>query len=206
MTEFLRGGTVPGFPSTTLANVSDPGIRQEFLELAAQTQGWMQADHNADGTHRRSRHQSVTTAEGIQEFGRSQTMGVAEPIIWSPSFFSGNGAMTWPVLANEMTNVRAARIGNLLWMGGRFLQTNVGGVANSALRFTIPYNQVPLGRAVGTLLYVDAGGANTLGYALVDTGQAYVEFYKAAGLWTLTAANNTTLVFNILFPVQDNPV
>lgn len=206
MTEFLRGGTVPGFPSPGLSNVRDPGIRQEFIELAAQTQGWMQADHNADGTHGRSRHQSVTTAEGIQEFGRSETLGVAETIIWSPTFFSGNGAMTWPVLAAEMNNVRAARIGNLLWMGGRFFNTNVGGVANTALRFQIPYNQVPLGRGVGYLLYSDAGGAVTVGYALVDTGVTYVEFYKAAGVWTITAANNTTLVFNILFPVEDNPV
>lgn len=204
---YPSGGIVPGFPSPGLSNVRDHGTRQEFLELAAQTEGWMQADHNADGTHGRSRHQSVTTAEGIQEFGRSETMGVAEPIIWSPSFFSGNGAMTWPVLANEMSNVRAARIGNLLWMGGRFLFTNVGGVADSALRFTIPYNQVPLGRAVGTLLYVDAGGPTALGFTLADAGNTYVEFFRTGGaLWTITAANDTTLVFNILFPVQDNPV
>ena len=201
MTAFYGKPAAPGFPAP------DQPVAHDLEQMYAQLQGWMGTDHNPDGTHDRVRAVSVTTAEGVQEFGRSQTLGVAELIGYDPALFTASGAMTWAPTEAQMVNVSAARIGNLMWMGGEFLGVNVGGVAGGELRFKLPYDLVCVGKGSGHLAYIDAGAAFALGEVFTSADADYLSFNKLGSVvWTVTAANNTTLRFNIVFPVKQNPV
>lgn len=195
------GGLAGGFPAP------QDTVSLETEHLYSQVQGYLEIDHLPDGTHDRIRAVSVTTEEGIQEFGRSQTMAVAEPLQYDPLLFTGNGAMTWPVTPAQLNGLTVALMGNMMHLFGQISGTNVGGVANTQLRIGLPFNQVCAVRGAGFLLYSDAGGALTNGYILTNVDAPYVELYtQPAGNWTITGANNTGVLVNILFPVKLNPV
>lgn len=197
-----------GWPSETYLSTCPPQVQNELRAFYAILQGFFSADHRPDGTHNRVRAVSVTTDEGIQEFGRSQTLGVAEDIQWAPSLFTASGTMTWPVIATQMKGVKAARVGNMLWYGGQIYGCNVGGVAGPELRLGLPFRLKDDGiDALGILLYSDAGAAQAYGVCLAPTGAAYLSFQKTSGAnWTITAANDTVLTFSIWLPVKDNPL
>ena len=202
--DFPAGARVPGFPDATYTNISDPATRQEFENLYTQLRGWMAADHNADGTHSNVRANSLSTTWGVREMGRIHTLGDPEDIPWDPAIYAASGTTTWqPTLAQQVT-LKAALIGNLMSVTGLISLTNVGVAAGNSLNVLLPWNYVGAGNGIGTLYYIDAGGAAAMGYCRTrDLGQ-YVELYKIAGTWTVTAANDTTVFFSGLFPVQLN--
>lgn len=205
MAQFPNGATAKkGFPNLTNPESLPPEVRSELEYLVAITQGYLQSDHAPDGTHGRVRAISVTTAEGTQEFGRRQTMAVAEVVPWSPTDYTADAAI-WTVASASLDNLRCSVLGNMMFFQGKIDNTNVS-AGTMFLRVKIPFNMAALGQGFGQLYYQDAGGALAVGYAFVSKLDTFVSFSKLAGNWTATAANDTTVRFSIMFTVQPNPL
>lgn len=201
------GARAPGWVGDPFINIVDGPTRQAVQQVIAQLQGYLGIDHNPDGTHNRIHAVSVTTAEGVQEFGRIQTLGVAEDTQWSPTIFTGSGAMTWLVASTSLKTYKAARIGNLLYVSVSVAATNVGGVANTMLQLQLPWNLKGIGYTATLGFASDAGAVPAaVQVELFDQGTVFsISKFNGAN-WTLTAGNNTTVIFQGWFAVAANPL
>lgn len=212
----LRPNGAPGFPGESYLDQCSPEVQRELRQFYSLLEGWLSINHNADGTHSGIRAGAVKSEIGYKEFGRDDFLGVSEAIQWTPSNFSASGAMTWAPTSGQQTYLRAARIGNLMSYSGQIVNSNVGGVASFQLLVKIPFvvqndgvssDFVGVEQVLGTVLYIDAGGARSVGVCLSVVDGKYISIQKADGTnWTITAGNNTTVIFSIFCPIKQNPL
>lgn len=211
----VRPNVVIGFPADTYIDQCPESVQLELKQFYSLLQGWLSVDHKPDGTHKNVRADSVASTAGFTEFGRDDVLGVAVDIYWTPSNYSASGAMTWAPTTAQQASLQACRIGNLMYLTGEVDSTNVGGVADVSLYVKIPFviqndgvasDFVVAAPASGTLVYSDAGGAVSSGWCRAQAGSKYIELRKFVGNWTITAANDTTVLFSIVCPIKQNPL
>ncbi len=201
-----------GFPAETSLETVPPEVRAEFRALYPLLQGWMQTDHNADGTHNRVRAVSITSAEGFQSFGRGVPDGVAVDIEWNPANFTINAAGSWDVRSADQLSLKAAMWGNLLFFSGDIISSNVTAPVGNELRIALPWNLAGVCHVPGSMFYEDAGGAHSVGEVFSLGPQAGIPVSylvlrtSPIANWTATAGHDTAIQFSIVCPAISNPL
>lgn len=185
-----------GWPSVTYAGALEKFTRKELETFVSLLQGYLEANHNADGTHADIKATSCASDEGYTEFGRATPLGFGEDVRYDPSLYGASGAMTWAPTSAQQINLRYARVGSLLFYSGFIDSTNVGGAASTQLRVYLPLGLTCKYRQTGINVHNDAGGAGTVGSCTGQAGVKYLALVKSpVANWTITAANNTTVQF-----------
>jgi len=118
---------------------------------------------------------------GFYEYGRSEAKsGVAAAIVFSPGNFTAPSG-SWTVAPGNQITATYSLSGKVLDLWFDFATTIVSATPSS-LRFTLPSAlTAAITGYVGTIEYLDSGGAATMGTAQVKSGYSYVEFIKAGG-------------------------
>lgn len=117
--------------------------------------------------------------------------------------FTGGGSQTWTVDdADEVIHYQ--RFGSRLHIVGHIAGTDVGGTPDAALRLTLPLSMTGAAgpTQISPIVLVDAGAATAVGFAQLLPSNTYVSFHKIdASNWTGTAADNTSIWFNLSLEV-----
>jgi hypothetical protein len=146
---------------------------------------------------------TVMAESGYSERLRTTPMGEWQAVSFAAGNFTGNGTMTWGVDSGDIGANRYTLVGKTMTWNLSVATSDVGGVANTELRATVPGGFTCAVASYHTAaVAIDAGASTT---ARVETvgGQAYVRIVLAAGgNWTITAADNTYVYFTITFEVQ----
>jgi hypothetical protein len=188
--------TQVGWPSLTFAGALEKFTRKELETFVSLLQGYLETNHNADGSHSDIKATSCASDEGYMEFGRDTPLGFGVSLRYDPSIYGASGAMTWTPTSTQQRTLRYARVGSLLFYSGQIQDTNVGGVAGANLRVYLPLGLKSTDRQVGSMVYNDAGGAANPGIVLAPKDERYLAMVLPGGAnWTITAANNTTVQF-----------
>lgn len=173
---------MPTFPVFSPFGIP-PMIAQPVTRGFTQVQAFLRKGHNRDGTSKQIVNWTAVT--------------------YRAGLFSGGGTQTWTVDASDFGYLRYHVCGNLMTYRGSIVGSDVGGTPDVELRVNLPDGWLIIGaQAVGYLLYSDAGGARAVGVAVATPNTRYVSLQKAAvANWTGTAADDTTVHFNIAFEV-----
>lgn len=135
------------------------------------------------------------------------TSGVLPGVWTTPAFdagdFTASDAMTWGVDAGDITAYSWELTGKRMTVSFRIGATDVGGVASTFLQLKIPNGKVSADEAYNLYYIIDAGAAPVVGRAAVTAGGTTIQLWRLDGAaWTITAADNTTVMGQITFEVQ----
>lgn len=193
----IRGGEDSGqlVPESDASPLRALGgwIALTFNQLVAALISGYHTEHNADDTH------SIIHASGaISERGRTTPMGVWINVPFIASDFSGDTAMTWTVDAADVATWAYTLVGNTMTVAWYLTNTTVGGTPSTYLRIKVPAEKQVVRLTYNASLYIDNGGASTVGYAGAGrisgtTPLNYIHLVKAGGAnWTATTNATST--------------
>lgn len=146
---------------------------------------------HSDGTAISARITDLGTRN--YEYGKFKT-----PTFNAANFTAG-GAQTWTVDAGDVIVYDYCVVEKLMTLVFSLNTTSVGGVPDVDLRIAIPGGFVAVGSTLGTFIYSNNAGADTVGTLGTADGQAYITLKLGIALLatkgTWAAAANTTYVY-----------
>lgn len=136
----------------------------------------------------------------------SALTGAWTAVAYDAANFTGRGAMTWTVDADDVQTYAYQVIGKTMIVAFEMSTTTVGGVADTELRIAIPGGKVAAKR-VSALARVRDNGAPYYesGYALVVAGGTTINLRRMDGAnWALSGGtpNMTSVQGEIVFEIQ----
>jgi len=139
---------------------------------------------------------------GFYEYGRSAAKsGVPTAIAFWPGNFTASSGF-WTLEAGDQVTATYALSGKVLDLWFDFAATTVSAVTDR-LRFALPDSlTAAITGYVGTMEYLDSGGAATIGTAHVSAGNSYVDFLKSGGATWSVAPDTTSLHGHVRIPVN----
>lgn len=154
-------------------------------------------EHNADDTHK------VIHASGaIYERARTvAAMGEWIPIIFMPSLFTGNGAMTWTVTSGSVVTLAYTLIGKTMVVFFDIQSSSVAGTPNSALQMTIPGGFIAK-RTVDALYDLRDNATRRIGFMQVIAGSTLLSFQREDRANLTASATATDVQGQFMFEVQ----
>lgn len=144
---------------------------------------------------------SVSSGLGYLERGRSVALGEWTTPTFAAGNFTGNGAMTWTVIAGNVTTLRYSLVGKMMSVIFQITGTTVGGTLNTQLRIAIP-GGFTAASAVVTPGAVVTNGTTVTGALAVTAGGSNILIGKDLLLGTNFAAGATDVYGEIDFEVQ----
>jgi hypothetical protein len=144
----------------------------------------------------------VRATSGYYE--RFRTVAAGEWI--TPAYDAGNFAAsvgTWGVDSADVTTYAYTLVGKTMTVAFDIRTTDVS-AAPTELRIAIPGSFTAAKQTRNLITTIDAGGAETVGFAQVSAAGTVIALFKniAGAAWTLTTADNTYVIGQIVFEVQ----
>ncbi len=142
------------------------------------------------------------TRNGYFERQRSVALGEWTAVAHAAGNFTAS-AGSWTVDSGDQSLYRYTLVGKTMTLAWAIINTDVS--AASVLHLAIPDGFTAAATIDGTYLARDAGGAAVFATCRTVSGQGYIELFPTpgtGGTWTITAADNTTVVGHHTFEVQ----
>lgn len=124
----------------------------------------------------------------------AHAMGGTIAVTYAAGNFTASGAMTWTVDAGDQIVLAYTIVGRSMHLSVRLDTTSVGGVADTALRLTIP-NACTLGTRSNFIFNGTNAGVIFVGHSDHSAGDTFLSIFTNIGATPWTLAANTTAIF-----------
>lgn len=137
-------------------------------------------------------------------FERNRTTPMGEWITrtFAAGNYTGSVSMTWTVASGDVTTDAYELTGKKLSYFWQITSSTVGGTASNILQIAIPGGFTSAKRVSNTMVYIDNGSTETVGYAEVLAGGTLIRLLKI-GVGNWTASTDMTYSWGqITFEIQ----
>lgn len=183
------------FASLSLPAELPPSLRLELERLCAQLTEWQKQNHNDDGTH-----SDVVATGRLFEHGRTKAAGEWTDVVYNAANFTGAGAMTWTVQAQDQITYQYMLIGETMFVDAYIDTASIGGTPSAAVFIAIPLGlKAARTKADGT--YLLDNGTPAPAYQRVSAGATQIEVGRVDGANFTASANTNYVRVSIYFKV-----
>ena len=143
----------------------------------------------------------IEAARGFRERHRAFNLGEWTTPPFTADHFSGTGAMTWSVTAENLETYAFTLIGKTMTVSWAITGSAIAGRVDKALRVVIPGGYIPNHR-VSVPIAVRCNGTHSIGVADVSANRPDIRIYPTADRFTNFSAGTADICGQITFEIR----